>query len=182
MSEIKLELTPRSRFDLINVADQVAEQFGDDPLRAYRKAIYCSYHTTAGYLEENLCARLGHSREAIEAYCASFQHLFPPNGPYRHDQMELRDELSDEQKTCEPLNADSHLTFMGAGLENCVTYRKDPNTPVYFIDLDGVHVGGTRTRQTTIIGYNTDEQVTEVEFAIPVSHQAVDSINLRDPK
>jgi len=36
--------------------------------------------------------------------------------------MELRTELSDAQRKVEPRNADSHLTYIGAGLRNCVTY------------------------------------------------------------
>lgn len=180
-SEITLEVQPESRLDVIDISERVSEQFGD-ALSPYRKALYCSYHTTAGYLEQSLCARLNHDREAVQAFVEPFQKIFPPQAPYRHDQLHLRNELSDEQKQCEPRNADSHLTFMGAGLENCVTYVNDPSTPVYFIDLDGIHDAGVRTRKTTVIGYNQDEHVSELDLAIPVSHHAVDSINLRDPR
>lgn len=181
MSEITLEIRPEKRFSVIDVSQRITEEHGD-ALEGYRKALYCSYHTTAGYLEQGLCARLGHDKAAVEAFCSSFQKLFPPDAPYRHDQMDLRSELSEEQKLCEPLNADSHLTFIGAGLENCVTYENRPDVPVYFIDLDGVHNGGARTRKTTIIGFNSKEHVTEAEFEIPVSSHNIDSINLRDPR
>ena len=42
-------------------------------------------------------------------------------------------------------NADSHLTFIGSGMRNCVTYRNQPLAPVYFIDLDGTN-GAARPR------------------------------------
>ena len=58
--------------------------------------------------------------------------------------MELRTELTEAQKEVEPQNADSHLAFIGAGLRNCVTYRRRPDAPVYFVDLDGVNKGARR--------------------------------------
>ena len=87
--EFTLELQPESRLDLIDVSAKL----GDDQHEAladYRKTLYCSYHTTAGYLEQGLCARLGYDRDAIRAFVESFQHLFPPDAPYRHDQIHLR--------------------------------------------------------------------------------------------
>ena len=56
-------------------------------------------------------------------------------GEYRHDQMDLRTELSEAQKIVEPRNGDSHLTFIGSRMRNCVTQRTDPKSPVYFIEL-----------------------------------------------
>ena len=47
--------------------------------------------------------------------------------------------LTEEQKEVEPRNGDSHLTFIGSGMRNCVTYRNQPPAPVFFIDLDGTH-------------------------------------------
>ena len=66
--------------------------------------------------------------------------------------MELRTELTDAQKEVEPRNADSHLTFIGAGLRNCVTYDARPDAPVYFIDLDGAYKATRRTRTTAVVG------------------------------
>lgn len=182
-AEVTLELSPESRFDVIDVSERVADVCGDT-FAPYRKALYCSYHTTAGFLEQSLCDRLGHDRESLEAFVQSARDLFPPGASYKHDQMHLRTELSEEQRCVEPKNADSHLAFIGLGLENCVTYRNTPNTPVYFIDLDGVN-GTTSTRRrrlTTVVGYDAEEKVADLQLKVPVSSHSVDSINLNDPR
>ena len=44
--------------------------------------------------------------------------------------MELRTDLSDEQKRVESRNGDSHLTFIGAGMRNCATYRAQHDSSV----------------------------------------------------
>jgi hypothetical protein len=98
--------------------------------------------------------------------------------------MELRTELTDDQKVLEPHNGDSHLTFMGAGMSNCVTYRLDRRTPVYFIELDGTHASGdsSRERQTLIVGFDRQRVADEMLLTVPVSKHPIDSINLADPK
>ena len=96
--------------------------------------------------------------------------------------MELRSELSDEQKEVEPRNGDSHLTFIGSGMRNCVTYRNAPAAPVYFIDLDGTNEGPCRRRKTTIVAYDEEEVVARDSFTVPVSRHPLDSVNLADPK
>jgi hypothetical protein len=96
--------------------------------------------------------------------------------------MELRSELSDEQKEVEPKNADSHLTFIGSGMRNCVTYRNEPLAPVYFIDLDGTNGPTRRERRTTIVAYDEERVVARESFTVPVSHHPIDSVNLADPK
>ena len=179
--ELKLDLTPATRFDLINVTNRVRQEYGE-VLRRYRRALYHSYHTTAGYFEQSLCERLQNNRDTISRVVQYFQTLFPPNADYRHDQLELRAELSDEQKLIEPRNADSHLTFISSGLMNCVTYENQPTVPVYFVDLDGVYGKTTRQRHTTVIGFNTEETVREIWREIPVSGHPIDSVNLRDPR
>ena len=151
--EISLALVPRARLDVIDVTQRITQEFGD-LLQPYRRALYCSYHTTAGYLEQSLCARLRYSRERVAPFIRAFQGLFPPGAGYRHDQLQFRAELSEEERRREPRNADSHLTFISSGLRNCVTYVNRPGTPVYFIDLDGIHEKGRRTRRTTVLGYD----------------------------
>ncbi len=181
-TEVTLELTPSTRFDLIDVADRVDDQFGDI-LSRYPRALYCSYHTTAGYLDERICAELDHSPTSLQQFIRSFQELFPPNADYYHDQLHLRTELSDLQRKREPLNADSHLTFIGSGLENCVTYQNRPEKPVFFIDLDGVSGrSGRRQRQTTVIGYSEEQTVHETQLSIPVSDHPIDSVNIANPR
>jgi thiamine phosphate synthase YjbQ (UPF0047 family) len=179
--EITLTLLPKARFDVIDVAERIAAE-GDDFLGQYRKAVYCSFHTTAGYLEQSLCSRLQHSQERVAPFIRAFQRLFPPGANYHHDQLQLRTELTEEQRRREPRNADSHLTFIGSGLRNCVTYTNRPGTPVYFIDLDGIHENGRRTRYTKVLGYNAEEVVHRGQFAVPVSRHPIDSVSLKDPR
>ena len=87
--------------------------------------------------------------------------------------MELRTELSDAQKEVEPRNGDSHLTFIGAGMRNCVTYRTRPDAPVYFIELDGTSAAMQRQRTTTIIGYD-DERVDRADVVEHAGLEAPD--------
>lgn len=179
--EISLDVMPSSRFDIIEMSKLVLEKLTVD--RAlYQKATYTSFHTTAGYLEQSLVARLHYEKERIASYINAFKQLFPLHADYRHDQLELRSELSDLERKSEPKNADSHLTFIGSGLKNCVTYTNRPETPVYFIDLDGVHEHGQRSRHSKVMFYNQEEVVYRHRVGVPVSRHLVDSINLRDPK
>ncbi|MCG3156078.1 MAG: hypothetical protein DKINENOH_02690 [bacterium] len=179
--EVTLALTPQARYDVIDVAKRIITEFGDI-ISQYRKMLYCSYHTTAGFFEQSFSARLNHSREHVDPFMRAFQKLFPPNADYHHDQLQLRAELSEEQRQCEPKNGDSHLAYIGSGLKNCVTYVNRPGQPVYFIDLDGIYENIARTRQTRALAYN-EEQVTHREsFAVHVSKHPIDSINLKDSR
>jgi len=180
-TQMTLDLTPQARFDVIDVTQHIRAELGDFFSR-YAKTLYCSHHTTAGFLEQSLCARLNYSRERLGSFLGVFQHLFPPDANYQHDKMHLRDELTDDQKKVEPKNADSHLAFIGAGLKNCVTYRNSDNAAVHLIDLDGVWEHGVRTRRTTALGYNEELAVTQEQFAIPVSKHHIDSVNLREDR
>jgi len=96
--------------------------------------------------------------------------------------MHLRDELSEEQKLVEPKNADSHLTYIGSGLENCVTYLNEKKAPVYFVDLDGTNGPERRNRKTTIIGYNDEKLVQEQLLKIQMGAHPIDSVNLWDER
>lgn len=176
---ITLEVQPRERFDVIDVAQRVLSTCGD-VFHRYKKSFYCSYHTTAGYLEQSLCAKLRYSQDRVSPFIASFQHLFPPGANYRHDQLQLRQELSDEERQCEPRNADSHLIFISSGMKNCVTYENRPGMPVYFIDLDGVNGTQCRRRQTAVLAYDREEAVHDLDMPVPMSRHLVDSINLND--
>ncbi|KAA3613697.1 MAG: hypothetical protein DWQ05_15570 [Calditrichaeota bacterium] len=181
-TETVLELKPQKRFELIDVSRESDEKLGDK-IHNYAKAAYCSLHTTAGYLEQSLAARLLHSKDHVDPFIKVFRKLFPPNMNYRHDQLDLRTELSDEQKKDEPLNADSHLIFISSGLKNCVTYKNVPGQPVYFVELDGTNVNAPpRTRRTNLIYYNSEETVYNVRMPIPISQHPIDSVNLRDSK
>lgn len=180
-TELTLTLAPQRRFEAIDVNRRIADEFGD-LLRRHRRALYTSFHTTAGYLDQSLSVRLNHQHDLVSQFFRAFHALFPQGGEYRHDQMHLRSELTDAQKIVEPRNGDSHLTFIGAGMRNCVTYRTRPDSPVYFIELDGKTDAVQRQRRTTVVAYDHDEIVARTSISIPVSKHPIDSINLADPK
>ena len=180
-TELTLTLAPQRRFEAIDVNQRINVEFGD-LLRRHRRALYTSFHTTAGYLDQSLSVRLHHRHDLVSQFFRAFHALFPQGGEYRHDQMHLRSELTDEQKVVEPRNGDSHLTFIGAGMRNCVTYRTRPDSPVYFIELDGKTDALSRRRKTTVVAYDHDEIVARTSIVIPVSKHPIDSINLADPR
>lgn len=180
-TELHLTLSPSRRFEAIDVNEKIAAEAGD-LLRRYRKTLYCSLHTTAGYLDQSLAGRMHHHHGRLAQFFDAWHTLFPPEAEYRHDQMELRSELTEEQKEVEPRNADSHLTFIGSGMRNCVTYRNDPLAPVYFIDLDGTNGQARRQRQTTVVAYDEERVVARERFTVPVSHHPIDSVNLAEAK
>lgn len=180
-TELKLTLAPQRRFEAIDVNPRIAERNGD-VLHRHQRALYCSFHTTAGYLDQSLSARLHYRQDLLSQFFRAFHALFPPGGEYHHDRMELRSELSDAQKEIEPRNADSHLTYIGSGMRNCVTYRTRPEAPVYFIDLDGKTDAISRQRTTSVVGYDLERVVERVSIAVPVSRHPVDSVNLADPR
>jgi hypothetical protein len=180
-TEIRLTLVPSRRFEAIDVNQRIAQEAGD-LLARYRRTIYCSLHTTAGYLDQSLAGRMHHHHGRLAQFFDAWHAVFPQHAPYRHDQMELRSELSEEQKESEPRNGDSHLTFIGSGMRNCVSYRNQPQAPVYFIDLDGTNGATRRQRQTTIVAYDEERVVTRESFRVPLSKHPIDSVNLADPK
>jgi hypothetical protein len=180
--EMLLHLTPRARFDLIDVAASIRAHHGD-VFAPYRKTLCCSFHTTAGYLDQPFCAALGYSEKRLRQFLLIFQKLFPPNAGYCHDCMRLRTELSASAKAHEPANADSHLTFISAGLQNCVTYTNTVQVPIYFIDLDGLSPHARRTRRTTMLLYNQETVAYRGTYAIPTRPaHPIDAFNLRDPQ
>lgn len=178
---LRLKLAPQRRFEAIDVNRRIAAA-GGDVLHRHRRALYCSFHTTAGYLDQSLSARMHHRQDLLSKFFRAFHTLFPQGGEYHHDRMELRSELSDEQKIVEPRNADSHLTYIGSGMRNCVTYRARPDAPVYFIELDGMSDAIRRERTTKIVAYDEERTVARSSVAIAVSKHPVDSINLADPR
>ena len=92
-SEITLVLEPTDRLDVIDVSQRIREELGD-VLARYRRTLYCSHHTTAGYLDQSLCSRLGYSRDRLGSILHLFQQIFPPNANYEHDKLHLRNELA----------------------------------------------------------------------------------------
>ena len=179
--ELTLELTPRARIDVIDVRRAITARFGD-ALDGYPRALCCSFHTTAGYLDPGVASRLNQTRAGVMPYIEVFRTMFPEGAGYEHDNLERRTELSEDQKPVEPQNADSHLAFMAGALRTCVAYQNRPGEPVSFVDLDGVHDGRPRRRLTSVLGYRTEEAVAHARLTVPVSGHAVDSVNLKNPR
>lgn len=179
--ELSLQVTPKSRLDVIDVRARAAEVHGP-VLDEYSRCLYCSLHTTAGFLQQSMAARLNGGTQAINSYIDLFRALFPEGAGYRHDQLAERTDLSEEQRPVEPTNGDSHLAFITGGLDNCVSYSSTRPGPVHLIDLDGVHDGRVRTRVTTLVGYDAEEPVAEMRIEVPVSAHPIDAINLREER
>jgi thiamine phosphate synthase YjbQ (UPF0047 family) len=176
--ELTLELVPQARLDVIDVRARAAELHGD-VLEAYSRCLCCSFHTTAGYLEQSLALRLSARPHGVRPYLDLFRTLFPQGAGYRHDELDQRTELSHAQRSVEPTNGDSHLAFMAAGLHACLPYVMRRTGPVYFVDLDGVNGSSPRRRMTTLVGYDREEVVARTRIAVPVSRHTVDAVNLK---
>ena len=58
-TEMTLTLAPQRRFEAIDVNRRINAEFGR-LLRRHRRALYTSFHTTAGYLDQSLSVRLHH--------------------------------------------------------------------------------------------------------------------------
>ncbi len=178
---IAVDFEPRRRLDVLDVRAEVNRLHGA-ALEPYRRRLYASHHTTAGYLPQSLAARLCSRPQAFESYLKLLGTVFPERAGYRHDQIELRTDVPPDQRDREPINADSHLAFIAGGLHSCVSYDARRTMPVYFVDLDGTHQGTPRQRRTTIIGYNDQEVVAETRLTVPVSGHPIDAISLKQPE
>ncbi|HEY7055065.1 MAG TPA: hypothetical protein VH458_01005, partial [Vicinamibacterales bacterium] len=179
--EVTLELTPRARFDIIDVRERLRAVHGG-LLDGYSRHLYHSFHTTAGYLEQSLASRLTREKETVAPYVEVFRAMFPEGAGYEHDQLHRRADLTSEERAVEPRNADSHLAFMAAGLSTCVSYVNRPQESVCFVDLDGITSGRPRRRLTSIVGFNREVEVGRLRIDVPVSNHPVDSVNLKDPR
>jgi thiamine phosphate synthase YjbQ (UPF0047 family) len=175
--ELTLALTPRARIDVMDVRARAAEQYGP-VLDAYERTVYCSLHTTAGYLQQTLASRLSAGPQGIGSYVDVFRALFPEGAGYRHDELDARTDLTADQRPVEPTNGDSHLAFMAGGLRACVSYVNRPG-PVFLIDLDGVNGSTPRRRLTTLVGFNREIEVARTRLTVPVSAHPIDAVNLK---
>jgi hypothetical protein len=178
--ELALEITPQARFDVVDVRALATVRHGA-AFENYSRCLYSSPHTTAGYLPQSLASRLTTRTEGVGQYLEIYRSVFPEGAGYRHDQLELRDELAPEQRQVEPTNGDSHLAFIAGGLRACVSYLTRRRGPVFFIDLDGMHGGTPRRRVTTLVGYDSEEVIARTTFRVPVSPHPINAVNLKDP-
>lgn len=151
-------------------------------MQGFRHCFYASEHSTAGFLPQSLAARLIARFGSVSPYLDVFRNVFPEGAGYRHDQLELRDELLPEQKAIEPTNADSHLAFMGGGIRACVVGDAHRPAPIYFVDFDGVYKDIPRRRTARVVGYNDEVEVARVTLEVPVSAHSIDAVNLKEQR
>ncbi len=174
--DLTLELVPKARFDVVELRSHFAAEH--EAFAPYPNCLYWSSHTTAGFLDRSLAARL--SAHGVPSYLEAFRTIFPEGAGYEHDRLERRDELCPEQRAVEPRNADSHLAFIAGGLRACVTHPNRPGESVFFVDLDGVVEGKPRKRLTRLIGFHNERVIGATRIEVPVSTHPIDSINLKD--
>jgi thiamine phosphate synthase YjbQ (UPF0047 family) len=176
--DLKLELAPKARFDVVEFRAHFAAEH--QALAAYPHCLYWSSHTTAGFLDRSLAARL--SATHAPAYVDAFRALFPEGAGYQHDRLDRREDLDPVQRASEPRNADSHLAFIAGGLRPCVTHPNRPGESVLFVDLDGMVDGRPRRRLTRLIGFHRERVVGATRIEVPMSAHPIDSVNLKDPR
>jgi len=176
--DITLEIAPKARFDVVNLRSDFAAEH--EAIGAFRNCLYWSFHTTAGFLDRSLAARL--SAQHIPTYVDAVRTFFPEGAGYQHDRLEHRGDLDSTQRAIEPRNADSHLAFMAGGLRTCVMHPNRPSEQVYFVDLDGMNEGRPRRRLSRLIAFTRERLVTSTRIEVPVSEHPIDSINLKDPR
>jgi thiamine phosphate synthase YjbQ (UPF0047 family) len=176
--DLTLELAPRARFDVVDLRAHFPAEH--QALAAFPQCLYWSSHTTAGFLDRSLAARL--RAQHVPTYVDAFRTIFPEGAGYEHDRLERREDLDATQRAVEPRNADSHLAFIASGLRTCVTHPNRPDEPVLFVDLDGVNDGRPRRRRTRLVGFSQERPVSAIQIQVPVSGHPIDSINLKDPR
>jgi hypothetical protein len=79
--ELSLDITPRGRLDVIDVRAQAAATYGD-VFEQYNRCLYCSLHTTAGYLPQSFASRFGSGPQAVRPYIDLFTTVFPEGAGY----------------------------------------------------------------------------------------------------
>jgi thiamine phosphate synthase YjbQ (UPF0047 family) len=176
--DLTLELAPKARFDVVNLRSHFAEEH--QAIGAFPQCLYWSCHTTAGFLDRSLAARL--QAQHIPTYVDAFRTIFPEGAGYQHDKLERRRDLDSTQRAIEPRNADSHLAFIASGLRTCVTHPNRPDEAVHFVDLDGMNGGRPRRRLTRLIAFTRERLVGATRIEVPVSGHPIDSVNLKDPR
>ena len=177
--DLSLEVAPQARFDVVDLRSRFAAAHGD-ALERYPRCLYWSAHTTAGFLDPRLSARLGTGR--VSTYVDALRRIFPEGAGYAHDVLERRKDLDPAQRAVEPLNGDSHLAFIAGGLVPCVTHTNRADESVCFVDLDGVYKGRARRRLTRAIGFHREAIAGQMRLRVPMSGHPIDSVNLKDSR
>jgi thiamine phosphate synthase YjbQ (UPF0047 family) len=177
--DLTLEVAPRARFDVVELRSRLSSEYRD-ALAPYPYCLYWSAHTTAGFLDRSLIARLG--PEGVPTYVDALRRIFPEGADYAHDRLERRLDLDAARRAVEPRNGDSHLVFMAGGLRPCVTHPNRSGETVCFVDLDGLTEGRPRRRRTRVIGFRQEAIVAQTRIDVPVSRHPIESVNLKDPR
>ena len=86
--DLKLDVVPRSRFDMVDLRGLVSATHGA-ALAPYPLCLYWSSHTTAGFLDRSVASRLV-ERPGVAAYIETFRTIFPEGADYEHDQLDRR--------------------------------------------------------------------------------------------
>ncbi|HYS26463.1 MAG TPA: hypothetical protein VEP46_12690 [Vicinamibacterales bacterium] len=176
--DLTLEVAPRARFDVVELRSRFAAEH--EALAGYSNCLYWSSHTTAGFLDRSISARL--REQNVSTFVDAFRTLFPEGAGYEHDQLDRRSDLDAVQRASEPKNADSHLAFMASGLRPCVTHPNRDGEAVCFVDLDGIVEGRPRRRLARVIGFRSERVIGKTRIEVPVSEHPIDSVNLKDPR
>jgi hypothetical protein len=177
--ELTVALASRARFDVVEMRSRLSSEHGE-ALASYPYCLYWSAHTTAGFLDRRLSARLGPER--VSSYVETLRRIFPEGAGYAHDWLDRREDLDAAQRALEPRNGDSHLAFIAGGLRPCVTHPNRAGETVCFVDLDGVNDGRARRRLTRVIGFHREAIVAQMRLTVPVAGHPIESINLKDPR
>src|SRR4030095_5501076 len=74
-SKLKLTMAPQRRFEAFDVAARITE--AGDLLRKYQRVLFCSPHTTAGYLDRSLALRMHNRYDLLSQFFRAFRALFP---------------------------------------------------------------------------------------------------------
>lgn len=182
---VTLELQPEQRPEALDLRPHLEGEGGWSNGSLSPRLLCISYHTTAGFLDRSLRTRVGHDPARLRRFLDSLVAFFPPEAGYEHDRLHLRDELTDAQKLCEPLNADAHLAFIGGGFTNCTTYEAPSGEPIWFVDFDGIYRDREdrpiqRTRKATVVGFEHEDVLLRLPLEVEVPSGPV-ALNLGDP-
>src|SRR5262249_22177365 len=97
---------------------------------------------------------------------------------YRHDEMHLRVDLTDDERHVEPVNGDSLLPFIVPGPQPYVKHTNLPQVPLHLIALDRV-VGNEPPRRATGSLAGSSHEVVDVHGS--VSSHWLESVRLKQP-
>src|SRR5260370_7865265 len=81
--DLTLEVAPKARFDVVEMRSRFAAEH--EALAGYSNCLYWSSHTTAGFLDRSISARL--STQHVSTYVDAFRTLFPEGAGSEHTHL-----------------------------------------------------------------------------------------------